>query len=248
MKIHVLSDVHLECSPLPVIRVDTDVVILAGDIGVGTQGVQWAKETFDIPVIYVPGNHEYHDSAFTMADHIKMMKQVADGSNVTILDNEVIEHAGVRFIGSTMWADLTKVGAVLHCDYDNISVKHTEGLVPEYFSIEVQQRLFERNREWLKRELVKPFTGKTVVITHHAPSWKSLHGQYVGNPWNPCFISNLENLMNGVYVWVHGHTHSNFDYIVEENTRVVCNPRGYPSYWGGWENPEFNSAKIIKVK
>ena len=28
-------------------------------------------------------------------------------------------------------------------------------------------------------------------------------------------------------LWIHGHTHTFFDYVVS-GTRVVCNPRGYP--------------------
>ena len=30
-------------------------------------------------------------------------------------------------------------------------------------------------------------------------------------------------------LWVHGHTHSSFDYNIH-GTRVVCNPRGYEDH------------------
>lgn len=60
MRIHLLSDLHNEFDLFePEVR-DADVVILAGDINVKTRGVEWAKNTFTCPVLYVPGNHEFY--------------------------------------------------------------------------------------------------------------------------------------------------------------------------------------------
>src|SRR5690606_36371790 len=49
-----------------------DVVVLAGDIDVGTRGVRWADEKFPVlPVIYVHGNHEgYGHNIDTLAKEI----------------------------------------------------------------------------------------------------------------------------------------------------------------------------------
>jgi len=248
MNIHLLSDLHLECAFFEPPVNAADVVVLAGDIGVGTQGVQWAKDFFDVPVIYVVGNHEYHDADITIAKHMTGMKEMSAGSNVMILDNESIEIGGVRFVGSTMWTDLKEIEAVLYCDHDNILINYEAGCVLEHFNLQYAQALFEKNRAWLKRELSKPFDGKTVVITHHAPSFGSLHAQYAANPWNPCFISDLEYLMgSGVDLWMHGHTHNNFDYRVD-GTRVVCNPRGYPNPLGGWENRTFDPDLMVQLE
>ncbi|MDQ6971048.1 MAG: metallophosphoesterase, partial [Mariprofundaceae bacterium] len=201
---------------------------------------------FDLPVIYVCGNHEYHDAASTMAEHIEMMKQVASGSNVTVLDNESLELYGVKFIGTTMWTDLQEAYSPLYCDIDRISVDES-AYGPVHFNKDYAQMLFDKNRSWLKSALGQPFDGKRVVITHHAPSLKSLHDQYVGNPWNPCFMTNMEDLMGDrVDLWIHGHTHNNFDYEVN-STRVICNPRGYPHPFGGWENREFDESLVIDV-
>jgi len=245
MNIQFLSDLHLECAEFKPSQTDADVVVLAGDIAVGVEGVLWAKEVFDGPVIYVCGNHEYHDAFMTIDEHVGHLRQAASGSNVAVLDNDVAVVGGVRFIGTTMWTDLQGSYSALYCDIDRISVDASE-YGPVHFSKEYQQDLFDRNKEWLKSELDKEFDGKTVVVTHHAPSWKSLHEQYVGNPWNPCFMTDLEGLMNGVDLWIHGHTHNSFDYELGD-TRVVCNPRGYPNEIAGFENPEFDSAKIIEV-
>lgn len=246
MRIHILSDIHLEEHGYTPEPTDADVVVLAGDIGVGIEGVLWAKEHFQVPVIYVAGNHEYHDPTFSMDEHREMMKQVADGSNVVVLDNAAVEIEGVRFLGATLWSDVQEFGAVLHCDQDSIAVSHDPDAVSEHFAVDVQQGLFEHSRNWLKRELSDPFGGKTIVVTHHAPSARSIHAQHDGNPWNACFVSDMEALMEDVDLWVHGHTHSCFDYRIGD-ARVVCNPRGYANPLGGWENRAFDPAKVIVI-
>jgi hypothetical protein len=37
--------------------------------------------------------------------------------------------------------------------------------------------------------------------------------------------------------WIHGHTHTHFDYKIGE-CRVICNPRGYPNENTGFD-PNF---------
>ena len=52
MRLLVLSDLHVEFAPFDAVlgtqRIDqgVDVVVLAGDIHVGTQGLVWARQTF----------------------------------------------------------------------------------------------------------------------------------------------------------------------------------------------------------
>jgi len=42
MKLHILSDLHTEFADFVPPETDADVVILAGDIGVGLCGIKWA--------------------------------------------------------------------------------------------------------------------------------------------------------------------------------------------------------------
>jgi len=238
MKVHVLSDIHLEDGHYEVPDVDADVVVLAGDIGVGVQGVLWAKESFDVPVIYVAGNHEYHD-ALTMDEHIQFMKQAAEGSNVTVLNNESVVIGGVRFLGTTLW---TGGNYLLPCD-QNIMMDWD---VDDYFTVDSLQRIHSQNVEWLERELSNSYCGKTVVISHHAPSLSSVHQKYDNHPQKDCYVTSLEWLMgDDVALWVHGHTHDSFDYAVM-GTRVVCNPRGY-SDSDGSENDAFDALKVVSI-
>ncbi|MDQ6961609.1 MAG: metallophosphoesterase family protein [Mariprofundaceae bacterium] len=82
MKIQLLSDLHLEHASCDVSAHHADVVVLAGDIGVGLEGLLWAKEVFDVPVIYVAGNHEYHDATLSMQEHQVMMQHATQHSHV----------------------------------------------------------------------------------------------------------------------------------------------------------------------
>jgi hypothetical protein len=85
------------------------------------------------------------------------------------------------------------------------------------------------------------------VVTHHAPSPASIHPRFAASPLNACFVSNAEHLLDGdrVRLWIHGHTHDSFDYVVN-GTRVVCNPRGYAKN-GVNENPRFDAEFVVDV-
>ena len=249
MKLHILSDLHLEHAPFTPPKTDADVVILAGDIDIGSRGIFWASKQFDIPVIYVSGNHEYWDFPRNMEDTKQSMQAVAEKAGIHLLDNSVWDTGDVRFIGTTLWTDLQrepvngKAIKILEVDQSKI-LMNKGGLL----STEVVQSIYERNIEWLEEQLSMPYSGKTVVVTHHAPSMKSQHQQYAKSELAAAFISNLEYLMGDhVDLWIHGHTHNNFDYRVN-GTRVICNPRGYLHPFGGWDNQEFQSTMIVNLK
>jgi hypothetical protein len=81
--------------------------------------------------------------------------------------------------------------------------------------------------QWLRTKLADEFVGTTIVVTHHLPLRQSIHAKYGGSDLNPSFASDLGDFMGPpVSLWIHGHTHESFDYVVN-GTRIVCNPRGY---------------------
>ena len=89
---------------------------------------------------------------------------------------------------------------------------------------------------------------KTVVVTHHAPSFKSVISYFETNLTSACFASNLEHLMDGdkVALWVHGHMHTSLDYEVN-GTRVICNPRGYTRFGDEQQNNEYKDDLVIEI-
>jgi Icc-related predicted phosphoesterase len=103
---------------------------------------------------------------------------------------------------------------------------------------------FLESKAFIEAELRRPFDGPTVVVTHHLPSSKSIAPQYKGDPLNPCFASDLDSIFETYQpeAWIHGHTHSSFDYT-SGKTRVVCNPRGYAET----PNPAFKDSLVIDI-
>ncbi len=247
MKLHVLNDLHIEFKDFESPATDADVVILAGDIGVGMGGLHWAEKRFpDRPVIYVPGNHEFYRHDITL---IEELKERAPG-HIHVLNDDQLIIDGVRFLGSTLWTDFALFG-----EADKFFAMQTAWQGMTDFSIisnggrpftpEDAIRLHTASRDWLAAMLAEPFDGQTVVVTHHAPSSQSVHPRYAHDLLTPAFASNLEDLMEGdrVSLWVHGHMHESFDYKVH-GTRVVCNPRGYaPEAL----NPDFRPDWIIGI-
>jgi len=71
---------------------------------------------------------------------------------------------------------------------------------------------------------------KYVVVGHHAPCKASTHPRYKEDvTMNGAYSSDLSEFILDrpeIKLWVHGHTHDPFDYMIG-STRVVCNPRGY---------------------
>ncbi|MDE0308760.1 MAG: metallophosphoesterase [Acidiferrobacterales bacterium] len=247
MKLHILNDLHVEFEDFNVPETDADAVILAGDIGVGFGGLEWASRCItDKPVIYIPGNHEFYGHDIRLVDQLKE----SAAEHVHVLDNDEMTINGVRFLGCTLWTDFKingaagEVQAILAArsrmsDFSRISM---DG---ERFDPNDSVVLHETSRAWLSDRLAEHSPGATVVITHHAPSSKSRHPRFESDPLNPAFLSDLEPLMGGdrVQLWLHGHMHDSFDYDVD-GTRVVCNPRGYSPFA---LNADFRSDLIIEV-
>ncbi|WP_227243875.1 metallophosphoesterase [Paraburkholderia caribensis] len=277
MKIRVLSDLHLESDQPEIIpHADADLVVLAGDIHNHAEGLRWAAETFDgaVPVVYVPGNHEYYDGEFGALE-AAMHDAAASVDNVHFLNNAtLVDPLGQwRVLGTTLWTDFDLYGndEASHAasiaaaervmlDYrgliqvtwtagNDLSVQGTlQDNTPRNLTPADTIALHRRARAWLEAELTKPFAGRTIVVTHHAPHRRSLAERYADDAVSAGFVNDLPSLVRApVTLWVHGHTHTAFDYV-ENGTRVVCNPRGYlDRRTRALENAAFAWDKVIEV-
>lgn len=275
MRLLILSDLHLELeAPLKLPPdVEYDVVLLAGDIhNPGRKAVEWAQreDTFGRkPVVLVPGNHEFYGCV--MHAELEKMRNAAKGSNVHVLARDVLVLAGLRIVGCTLWTDFQlgikqPDGSVLA----NVerSLGTASGSMNDFRCIELhatmksqyRERQLHRllraedtlamhwiDRDWLSRVLAPPFDGPTVVVTHHAPSKGSVAAKYADDWLTPAFASDLPpDFFSVPTLWVHGHTHTEFDY--EQNgCRIVSNPRGYPMKDGSFENPLFNAGMVVEI-
>lgn len=250
MKLHLLNDLHLEFCPFEPPPTAADVVLLAGDIAEGFAGLDWAMAHFTVPVLYVPGNHEYYHADLMLID---AMRAHVAGSQVSVLDGDAVVIDGVRFLGTTLWTDFDLFGA----DQRATAMRLATPVVADFrlitnagrpFDAPTSRVLHAAAHAWLATALDQPFAGPTVVITHHAPQRGSLAPMYADDPVSAAFVSNLDHLMGKAALWVHGHTHTAFDYTVA-GTRVVCNPRGYVRQGGRRppENPAFRPDLLLTV-
>jgi predicted phosphodiesterase len=230
MKLHILSDIHLEFAPFDPPSTDADVVVLAGDIGLGTHAVEWAAVTFPQPVLYVPGNHEYYGGH--LKNTLVKMKRMAEGTQVRVLDSEAVVMGDVRFLAATLWTDfmLTRNPMLAQHEAEACMTDYRRIRTAAYRRLRARdtQREHLAARRFLEHALAQPFEGRTVVVTHHAPSDRSISTRFRGpSQLNAAYASDLDALMGpAVALWVHGHTHESLDYRLTQ-TRVVCNPRGY---------------------
>jgi predicted phosphodiesterase len=239
VRLHVLSDLHLEIRPLDPPAADADVVVLAGDIDNGVRGLEWARSAFaGHRVVYVPGNHEYYLG--DMAETARSLRAYATHAGIELLDCDTTVIGGVRILGCTLWTDYSLAAPAERPEVIERSRRYN----PDHSMIHVGDRPFApedavalcaRSRAWLARSLAEPFDGRTVVITHFAPHVGSIAPAFDRHPANPGFIVPLPDLMGRASLWIHGHTHTAFDYEVS-GTRVVCNPRGYPDEGTGFRD------------
>jgi predicted phosphodiesterase len=247
VKLHILSDIHLEFSPFRAPGTDADVVILAGDIGVGPAAVEWAVASFPQPVLFVPGNHEYYGGH--LHNTLSRMRRVAHGTHVHVLDGDVVVIGSVRFVAATLWTDfaLTRNPLVAQHEAQARMTDYRRIRTAAYRRLRATdtRAAHQAARRFLERALVQPFDGRTVAVTHHAPSERSISARFRDDSHlNAAYASDLEALMGPeVVLWVHGHTHDSLDYRIGD-TRVVCNPRGYLPFE---PNPGFDPGLVLQV-
>lgn len=243
MKLHILSDLHLEFAPFTPPAVEADVVILAGDTSPGHHGIRWAVQVFPAkPVLYLMGNHEFYGHEVPRLTH-KLEEETA-GTNIHVMENKIVEIGEVVFLGCTLWTDFAlgndpSIGALV-----------AEGAMNDFKRIRYfpgftrlraghLRRIHTDSVLWLRQQFGLHRGRKIVVLTHHAPSPRSIPPKFYGEPLNCAFASDLESLVaeSWAHLWVHGHIHSCSDYQIG-NTRILANPRGYPQEAVGLFRPD----------
>jgi len=242
VRINYFSDIHLEFGDLQKPDNDADLIIAAGDIGMFTQGVDWLQ-SLDKKIIYVAGNHEFYSEEYKQT--LNALRRQCEGTCISFLENDELIFQGVRFLGCTLWADLfvegdEKAEALGKSLNDFRKIIYRE----DAFNQKIFSEFYERSRQWLTSKLAEPFDGKTVVITHHAPtewSWNDAPGALK----KLAYCSDLKELFHeyDITAWFHGHIHSQGDYRIA-GARILSNPRGY---YGRKLVEQFDVNKIVEI-
>lgn len=255
---------HLEVHPhfVPVAAPDADILILAGDIGSYQSGSLLTTHDFGltrfspfhgwpVPVLFVPGNHEYDQLEFDVAH--SRLRETCDRLGIVFLERSCIDShqlfgpekgpvIPVRFIGTTLWSDFDALAlsqdkglsvgqALLLRDKAmraaNFYLKKTGTQRGGRIMLADQVReLALECQSWLRDALVQAFEGQTVVITHFAPSLQSADPRYGLTPGTAGFCNTLDDLLPQALLWLHGHLHCPSNYSSHQ-CRVIANPLGY---------------------
>ena len=209
--------------------------------------------SFQFPhVIYIAGNHEFYHGKWKRTLTV-LSDECSKFPNIYFLEAGCKKIDDVTFIGGTLWTDMNKGDPLtLHAVRDmmndfRVIKKEEEG----YTNLKPHDTVLRHRHMlgYIKTVVAERPDEKFVVVGHHSPSFQSVHEQYKG-----------ESLMNGAYhsdlsefildrpqikLWVHGHTHHPFDYMIGE-TRVVCNPRGYEND-GYSEDTGWNPNILLEI-
>jgi hypothetical protein len=255
VKIQLMSDLHLEGHPhyRPRVAADAELLVLAGDIGSYQRGSQLQDRDFGlarfspklgawpVPVLYVPGNHEYDNLDFDETH--QRLRETCERLGITWLEREQLVLGDLRFVGTTLWSDfdaLTRRPGEPEPTLQEALKLRAKGFRAANFYVQKAaamrngtMMLAEGWREqalvceaWLRDALAHPFDGTTVVVTHFAPSLRSHDPRYGVNAATAGFCNSLEDLLPRAQFWLHGHLHCPNDYV-EQGCRVLANPLGY---------------------
>jgi Icc-related predicted phosphoesterase len=272
VKIQLLSDLHLEshpgyhAQPAP----GADLLVLAGDIGSYQRGSRLTGDDFGlerfapkngwpVPVLYVPGNHEYDNLDFDTTH--ERLRATCERLGITWLEREVLVLGGVRFIGTTLWSDFDALATRPDAPEPTLGQllkQRNKAFRAANFYLEKAAAtrggalmLAEGWREqallcqaWLRNALAQPFDGPTVVVTHFAPSLRSLDPRYGLTPGTAGFCNSLDDLLGKAQYWLHGHLHCQHDYVVD-GCRVLANTLGYASKG---EQDGFREGFVVTVR
>lgn len=251
MRIRYLSDLHLwpdfEATMRPPRPALGDVFVVAGDLAADPAlAVDWLIRV-RAPVVYVLGNHEFYGRDFDGAI-TEYRVALAGLPHVRLLEREEVEIDGVRFLGATLWTDFHG---------DPVAALRAETGLNDFQYIRFRDQALrapvvsERHHEtraWLSQALSVGDPERTVVVTHHAPSFQSAHPRWQGDPLTPAFCADLDSLIaeRQPAIWLHGHLHESAEYAIG-TTLVRCNPFGYGWPGANQLNPEFDPGAGVEV-
>jgi len=257
MRIKIFSDLHLEFrnnlfdhihEPHPDDGITT--LCLSGDISTGMGAREFVEEMCKHfkHVLMICGNHEYyHNDFLKVNEDWKKYEETEAPKNFHFLYNDWRILDGVRFLGATMWTSFGD-GEPMHmatahrimADYQEIRC-NGERITPHFIL-----REHDKAMDFLVAKFDEPFEGKTVVMSHHSPGNELKRKGHRMDRAGVCYFADIEELVgyhDCVDLWTHGHTHRNWDYMIN-NTRVICNPYGY---WGYSTNADFDRSLIVEI-
>jgi Icc-related predicted phosphoesterase len=230
MLLQIASDLHCEFGTPKKFRVEPniDALILAGDIHTSPEGllkfIAKLRRSIgeELPILIVPGNHEYYRHDFEDV-RCAYGEALEPARNTYWMDNAIVVLQGFRFIGTTLYTDLSNPVHAADAQRIVTDFKVVKGMTPEHWT-----KTYQHNR-WFLDDALSCGRPNQVVITHMLPSFSLVQDQFKGEPASPAFAVEVTDLMEkyNPLLWVYGHDHRARMDTKIFNTRVVCNQVGY---------------------
>ena len=259
MKVLITSDLHIDINKMkrhykyghdygfiPLIA-DADLTIIAGDVAGSVYNeidyLNNLQSQVEKPVVCVAGNHLGYDfSGFFEPNYeakdlaIQLLKDNFK-DNVKYLENDYIQVGDYIVFGGTMYSDFNlyndietakKYSLMYMNDFRYVHVSTKTGY--RCISPDDYIKYFKQFKSKLNK-CIKETKKDIIVVTHFAPSLKSISEKYNGKYkfLNPAYASDLEDFIlknKRIKLWCHGHMHDSFDYYIGQ-CHVVCEPYGY---------------------
>lgn len=238
-----MSDLHLDVNErYPLYLPDNDretFTIIAGDTaGEMDLAINWIMKNCPKGVL-VAGNHlvynDYNESITNLKETLKEAfpkdadMKFLDNDYITLDDNTII-------VGSTLYTDFMLNGMNQKMGMD-IAYRYLNdfrlGIIDDNGERELLPKdylnMFEISKAYIAKICEDNPNKNIIVVTHHAPSAKSIAKEYCRNETNCAYASDLDDFIlnhKNIKVWIHGHVHNYFNYKIGD-CRIICNPRGY---------------------
>lgn len=210
-----LSDLHLEYkSIVPKIKPVGTYLALLGDIG---NPYHCNYRDFLTQVSYkfekvfvIPGNHEYwnHDNMDATINQI--VKITSRFPNLYLLNNDSYQLDDITILGTTLWSE---IGLSNQSQYnkrgDHANILYRD----QKITVKDINKIHNKAVAWLEQEI--PKSKKTIVLTHHLPSYQLIIPKYRGVRYEMIhdrFASHLDYLIQpSIVAWLSGHSHCRVD-------------------------------------
>ena len=113
-------------------------------------------------------------------------------------------------------------------------------------TVDDYDQLHEDCRAFLEKELRNVTTGKTIVVTHHLPTFFKYPEKYRYSELNTAFATELFDLIepSNVDYWIFGHTHEVVADFKIGKTTLTTNQLGYVEYG---EHFKFQDNRLLEL-
>lgn len=258
MKFRIISDLHIDINAHyeddNMLKFDPDAFyLIAGDTSGSYTITSNFIENHINQGVFILGNHEGYEADRERHIDTNLTKEnIADKlsrdfpltSKVSFLENQYKEIGeDIIVVGCTLYTDFR-----LYEDFDydqTYAMKYAHNRMNDFRYVYTYKNTrrtyrlvtpsdyvnyFNTSLNFIEETCNKFPDKKIVVVTHHAPSMRSIRGRYVTDLLSAAYASPLEDFIkahDNIKLWVHGHIHSVAEYKFRNRAQVISCPFGY---------------------